>query len=146
MARSRPVHPRESVELSGELVVIEPLSAEHAASLSVVADAEEVNTVSLTVRSPDDQSAPRARQTPATMGEGRTPYRLSLARSRVAEPGERAVRRLVEANGGDHWPLISHYRDRGEVASSRGVKPLERPTLERNFSGELAATAPTEQQ
>jgi RimJ/RimL family protein N-acetyltransferase len=32
----------EPVELSGELVVIEPLSAEHAAGLSVAADSEEV--------------------------------------------------------------------------------------------------------
>lgn len=36
------MHPMEPVELSGELVVIEPLSAEHAAGLLVAADAEEV--------------------------------------------------------------------------------------------------------
>lgn len=36
------MHPMEPVELSGELVVIEPLSAEHAAGLSVAADSEEV--------------------------------------------------------------------------------------------------------
>lgn len=36
------MHPLEPVELLGELVVIEPLSAEHAAGLSVAADSEEV--------------------------------------------------------------------------------------------------------
>lgn len=36
------MHPMEPVELLGELVVVEPLSAEHAAGLSVAADAEEV--------------------------------------------------------------------------------------------------------
>ena len=36
------MHPMEPVELLGELVVIEPLSAEHAAGLSVAADSEEV--------------------------------------------------------------------------------------------------------
>ena len=36
------MHPMEPVELSGELVAIEPLSAEHAAGLLAAADAEEV--------------------------------------------------------------------------------------------------------
>jgi len=36
------VHPMKPVELSGELVVIEPLSVKHAAGLSAAADAEEV--------------------------------------------------------------------------------------------------------
>lgn len=36
------VHPMEPVELSGELIAIVPLSAEHAFGLLAAADAEEV--------------------------------------------------------------------------------------------------------